>query len=111
MEDTMDSMPPEHSEHPVKRVDSYRQDKARILARLRRIEGQVRGIQRMIEEDRYCVDVLTQLSSVIAAARSIGLLLLEDHIRGCLLTAAPEEREMLIQELTEAVERFTQSVS
>lgn len=107
----MDSMPPEHSEHPVKRVDSYRQDKARILARLRRIEGQVRGIQRMIEEDRYCVDVLTQLSSVIAAARSIGLLLLEDHIRGCLLTAAPEEREMLIQELTEAVERFTQSVS
>ncbi|MBX6754669.1 MAG: metal-sensitive transcriptional regulator [Thermorudis peleae] len=104
-------MPPEHSEHPVKRVDSYRQDKARILARLRRIEGQVRGIQRMIEEDRYCVDVLTQLSSVIAAARSIGLLLLEDHIRGCLLTAAPEEREMLIQELTEAVERFTQSVS
>ncbi|WP_422396423.1 metal-sensitive transcriptional regulator [Thermorudis peleae] len=107
----MDSMPPEHSEHSVKRVDSYRQDKARILARLRRIEGQVRGIQRMIEEDRYCVDVLTQLSSVIAAARSIGLLLLEDHIRGCLLTAAPEEREMLIQELTEAVERFTQSVS
>jgi DNA-binding FrmR family transcriptional regulator len=101
----------EHNENPVKRVDSYRQDKARILARLRRIEGQVRGIQRMIEEDRYCVDILTQLSSVIAAARSIGLLLLEDHIRGCLLTAAPEEREMLIQELTEAVERFTQSVS
>lgn len=92
-----------------RRVDSYRADKARILARLRRMEGQVRGIIRMVEEDRYCVDILIQLSSVIAAARSIGLVLLEDHIRGCVLNA--EDKEAAIQELTEAIERFTRSVS
>jgi len=91
-----------------RRVDSYRADKARILARLRRIEGQVHGIIRMVEEDRYCVDILVQLSSVIAAARSVGLLLLEDHIRGCVLRA--EDKEAAIQELTEAIERFTRSV-
>ena len=91
-----------------RQVDSYRADKARILARLRRIEGQVHGIIRMVEEDRYCVDILVQLSSVIAAARSVGLLLLEDHIRGCVLGA--ENKESAIQELTEAIERFTRSV-
>ncbi|MDQ4044922.1 MAG: metal-sensitive transcriptional regulator, partial [Chloroflexota bacterium] len=64
---------------------SYSADKAKILARLRRMEGQVRGVQRMIEEDKYCVDVLTQISSIVAAARSVGLLVLEDHIRGCVV--------------------------
>ena len=91
-----------------RRVESYRADKARILARLRRMEGQVRGIIKMVEEDRYCVDILVQLSSVIAAARSVGLVLLEDHIRGCVLEA--EDKEAAIQELTEAIERFTRSV-
>ncbi|MDI3339429.1 MAG: metal-sensitive transcriptional regulator [Sphaerobacter sp.] len=91
-----------------KQVDSYRHDKQRILARLRRMEGQVRGVQRMVEEDQYCVEILTQLSSIMAAARSIGLLLLEDHIRGCVLTA--EDKEAKIQELTEAIDRFTKSV-
>ena len=52
---------------------SYSADKAKILARLRRMEGQVRGVQRMIEEDKYCVDVLTQISSIVAAARAIRL--------------------------------------
>lgn len=90
------------------RVDSYSHDKERILTRLRRMEGQVRGVHRMVEEDKYCVDILTQLSSIIAAARGIGLLLLEDHIRGCVLNA--EDKEAKIQELTEAIERFTKSV-
>lgn len=94
--------------HPPEQVDSYRQDKDRILARLRRMEGQVRGVQRMVEEDKYCVDILTQLSSIIAAARGIGLVLLEDHIRGCVINA--EDKEASIQELTEAIERFTKSV-
>src|ERR687894_3011436 len=67
------------------RSTSYAADKAKILARLRRMEGQVRGVQRMVEQDQYCVDVLTQLSAIIAAARSTGLLVLEDHIRGCVL--------------------------
>jgi len=89
-------------------VDSYRRDKDRILARLRRMEGQVRGVQRMVEEDQYCVDVLTQLSALIAAARSIGLVLLEDHIRGCVLNA--DDRDAAVAELTEAIERFTKSV-
>ena len=57
------------------------------MARLRRMEGQVRGVQRMVEEDQYCLDVLTQLSAIIAAARQTGLLVLEDHVRGCVLGA------------------------
>lgn len=91
-----------------RRVDSYQRDKDRIQTRLRRMEGQVRGIQRMVEQDQYCVDVLTQLSALIAAARSIGLVLLEDHIRGCVLNA--DDRDEAVQELTEAIERFTKSV-
>lgn len=87
---------------------SFGPDKERILTRLRRMEGQVRGVQRMVEEEKYCVDVLTQLSSIIAAARAIGLVLLEDHIRGCVINA--DDKEASIQELTEAIERFTKSV-
>jgi CsoR family transcriptional regulator, copper-sensing transcriptional repressor len=88
--------------------DSYQQDKARILARLRRMEGQVRGVQRMVEEDKYCVDILTQISSIMAAARGIGLLVLEDHIRGCVTNA--EDKEAALQEVMDALERFTKSV-
>lgn len=89
---------------------SYAADKARILARLRRMEGQVRGVQRMIEEDKYCVDVLTQISSIIAAARAVGMLVLEDHIRGCVVSAGEKDAEVLLTELTDAIERFTRSV-
>ena len=94
--------------HEMYKKGSFGPDKERILTRLRRMEGQVRGIQRMVEEEKYCVDVLTQLSSIIAAARAIGLVLLEDHIRGCVINA--EDKEASIQELTEAIERFTKSV-
>jgi CsoR family transcriptional regulator, copper-sensing transcriptional repressor len=87
---------------------SYGADKAKILARLRRMEGQVRGVQRMVEEDKYCVDVLTQISSIIAAARAVGLLVLEDHVRGCVMNA--DDDEAMITELTDAIERFTRSV-
>jgi CsoR family transcriptional regulator, copper-sensing transcriptional repressor len=89
---------------------SYAADKAKILTRLRRMEGQVRGVQRMVEEDQYCLDVLTQLSAVIAAARTTGLLVLEDHIRGCVLSASDDERETVLAELNEAIERFTRTV-
>ncbi|MEX1157845.1 MAG: metal-sensitive transcriptional regulator [Thermomicrobiales bacterium] len=87
---------------------SYANDKAKILARLRRMEGQVRGVQRMVEEDKYCVDVLTQISSIIAAGRAVGLLVLEDHIRGCVVNAT--DGEVMVTELTDAIERFTRSV-
>ena len=97
----------------VRRSTSYAHDKAKILARLRRMEGQVRGVQRMVEEDQYCLDVLTQLSAVIAAARQTGLLVLEDHVRGCVLGADhPDEidREELLTELIGAIDRFGRSV-
>jgi CsoR family transcriptional regulator, copper-sensing transcriptional repressor len=93
-----------------RRSTSYAADKAKILTRLRRMEGQVRGVQKMVEEDQYCLDVLTQLSAVIAAARTTGLLVLEDHIRGCVLNASEDDREVVLSELGEAIERFTRTV-
>ena len=89
---------------------SYAEHKSRIQTRLRRLEGQVRGVQGMIEKDAYCVDVLTQLSAIIAAARGVGMLVLEDHIRGCVISAPEDEREDRLDELTEAIERFTRTV-
>ena len=89
---------------------SYAEDKKKILARLRRIEGQVRGVTRMVEEDKYCVDILTQLSAIIAALRGTGLLVLEDHIRGCVVNADADDREAVLDELTGAIERFTKGV-
>jgi DNA-binding FrmR family transcriptional regulator len=89
---------------------SYAEDKTKILARLRRIEGQVRGVQKMVEQDQYCLDVLTQLSAIIAAARTTGLLVLEDHIRGCVVNAPDGDRESVLDELNEAIERFTRTV-
>jgi DNA-binding FrmR family transcriptional regulator len=94
----------------MRRSTSYATDKAKLLARLRRIEGQVRGVQRMVEADQYCLDVLTQLSAIIAGARATGLLVLEDHIRGCVVGAEPDDREAALDELTEAIERFTRTV-
>ncbi len=99
---------------PTRRSTSYANDKAKILARLRRIEGQVRGVQKMVEEDQYCVDVLTQLSAIIAGARASGMLVLDDHIRGCVLGTCRhghQDREAMVEELTEAIERFTRSAS
>jgi CsoR family transcriptional regulator, copper-sensing transcriptional repressor len=99
---------------PARTSTSYAHDKAKIMARLRRMEGQVRGVQRMVEEDQYCLDVLTQLSAIIAAARQTGLLVLEDHVRGCVLGAehAHDEidREELLTELIGAIDRFGRSV-
>ena len=86
---------------------SYAADKAKILRSLNRIEGQVRGVARMVEEDQYCVDVLTQLSAVIAASRRVGLLVLEDHIRGCVIDSSPDQKEHVLDELSQAIERFT----
>lgn len=94
---------PDHS-------DSYAHDKARLLARLRRIEGQVRGVGRMIEDDKYCIDILTQISAIISSTQSVGLLLLQDHIRGCVVDASPEDREARLEELNKTIERFTRSV-
>ena len=98
------------SEFEERKSASYASDKERILNRLRRMEGQVRGVQKMVEADQYCIDVLTQISAVISAARQVGLLVLEDHIRGCVLGAqGHENQEAKLAELTQAIERFTRT--
>ena len=82
--------------------------KPRLLKRLSRIEGQVRGIARMIEDDRYCVDVITQLAAVRAALDAVALQLLETHTHGCVRTAIRSGRgDQAIGELMSVVRKFT----
>lgn len=101
---------PEPEVGPDPRGHSYDVDKAKIQARLKRIEGQVRGISRMVEEDKYCIDILTQLSAVVASTRSVGMLVLKDHIRGCVINADADHQEEALDELNLALERFVRSV-
>ena len=78
--------------------------KARNLKRLRRIEGQVRGLQKMVEEDRYCADIMTQISSVHEALRSVGKELMRNHLKHCATTAiraGEEDAEGMYDELME----------
>lgn len=87
----------------------YIQDKQRYLARLKRIEGQVRGIQRMIDEDQYCIDILTQVSAVSSALKGVGLQLLDDHMRHCVKNAVIEGNEaadVKFKEVSDAISRF-----
>src|SRR4051794_25463362 len=79
---------------------SYSEDKDALLKRLRRMEGQVRGIQQMVADDRYCLDVVQQVNALTAAAREVALLVLEDHMRGCVTSAVNEdERDAAIKEM------------
>ncbi len=85
----------------------YAMHKEDLLARLRRIEGQVRGLQRMIEEDKYCIDILTQVNSVQAALKAVGLGLLDDHVRHCVRESLEEGGgDEKVEELVQAVARF-----
>ena len=82
------------------------------LKRLRRIEGQIRGLQRMVEADQYCIDVLTQVSAATRALQSFSLGLLDEHMSGCVLDAAAqggEEAERKIREASEAIARLVRS--
>jgi CsoR family transcriptional regulator, copper-sensing transcriptional repressor len=83
-------------------------DKQQIQNRLRRIEEQVRGLQRMVEEEAYCVEVLTQIASIVSASEKVALILLEDHIEHCVQEAIAdgERAENKVAELSAAVERF-----
>ena len=84
-------------------------DTQRVLNRLARIEGQVRGIHRMVEEDAYCTDILTQVSAVTTALDRVGLKILDGHVHGCVreaMLAGGEEAEAKTEELLEAVEQF-----
>ncbi len=82
------------------------------LKRLRRIEGQVRGLQRMVEEDTYCIDVLTQVSAVTKALQAVSLGLLEDHVAHCVVDAArtsDEAAQEKVREAAEAIARLVRS--
>ena len=80
----------------------YTQQKDEHLRRLRRIEGQVRGLQKMIEEERYCIDILTQVSATTAALDGVALGVLEDHVRHCVREGGDEK----VDELMAALQRF-----
>ena len=84
----------------------YTASKGQLLTRLRRIEGQVRGIQGMVEDDRYCIDVLTQISAIQAALDKVALGLLDDHAQHCVIGAAEDERSAKTAELMAAVGRL-----
>jgi DNA-binding FrmR family transcriptional regulator len=91
-------------------MPGYTKDKQKIEGRLRRIEGQVRGIQRMVEEDRYCIDVLTQVNATRAALESVALRLLADHTEHCVTEAIRSGGgDEKVRELNDAVERLVRS--
>jgi CsoR family transcriptional regulator, copper-sensing transcriptional repressor len=83
-------------------------DKELLQNRLKRIEGQVRGVQRMVDEEAYCVEVLTQIASVVSALEKVGTILLKDHVEHCVRESIEkgEDADEKIEELTAAVERF-----
>jgi CsoR family transcriptional regulator, copper-sensing transcriptional repressor len=92
------------------RMPGYAQDKQKIATRLRRIEGQVRGIQKMVEDDRYCIDVLTQVNATRAALESVALKLLADHTEHCVTEAIRSGGGTeKVHELNEAVQRLVRS--
>ena len=89
----------------MRQKPGYSASKDQLLKRLARIEGQTRGITRMVEEDRYCIDVLTQIQATEAALRGVALGLLDDHVRHC-MDAGAAERPEKADELMGAVGRF-----
>lgn len=86
-------------------------DKEALNRRLKRIEGQVKGIQKMIDEDRYCVDVLVQISAIRSAINKVGSIVLENHIKGCVSESLKHDDEQtsedMIAELMDTVNKFT----
>lgn len=91
---------PDHFRH------SYSKDKANLVRRLSRMEGQVRGIARMIEREEYCVDILQQTAALRAAVDALSILILEDHVQGCVRTAAERgEADQYVDEVVDVVRR------
>jgi DNA-binding FrmR family transcriptional regulator len=94
-------------------MHGYTMNKDDYAKRLRRIEGQVRGLQRMIDDDTYCIDVLTQISAATKALQSVAVGLLDEHIRHCVADAArgddPDRAEQMVTEATRAIERLVKT--
>ncbi|MCZ4496503.1 MAG: hypothetical protein JWM25_1086 [Thermoleophilia bacterium] len=97
------------SDTHAQELRGYSDDKVALLRRLRRIEGQVRGISRMVEEDRYCLDILTQLSAVRAAVDKVALGVVGEHVNHCVVHAPADAREARAEELVAALGRFVGS--
>ncbi|WP_181808022.1 metal-sensitive transcriptional regulator [Streptomyces shenzhenensis] len=108
---------PSTSGAPTPTTHGYHKQKDEHLKRLRRIEGQIRGLQRMVDEDTYCIDILTQVSASTKALQSFALQLLEEHLRHCVATAAIEssaegaakggsEIDAKVEEATQAIARL-----
>jgi CsoR family transcriptional regulator, copper-sensing transcriptional repressor len=96
----------EHAQH------GYIGDKKAYLARLKRIEGQARGLQRMVEDEKYCIDILTQISAMTKALESVALGLLDDHLAHCVVDAAAAggpEADQKIKEASAAIARLVRS--
>jgi len=87
----------------------YTMSKDDYLRRLKRIEGQVRGLQRMIDEDTYCIDVLTQISAVTKALQSVAIGVLDEHVRHCVAHAEAGKAEEMVEEAIRAIERLVRS--
>jgi DNA-binding FrmR family transcriptional regulator len=88
----------------------YRHEKSGVVGRLRRIEGQIRGVEKMVEEDRYCIEVLTQVSAARAALESVALLLLREHTEHCVADAiSAGDPGPKVRELSDAIERMVRS--
>lgn len=86
---------------------SKNNDKDAIIKRLKRIEGQVKGIQKMVEEERYCVDILTQISAIRSAINKVGSIILENHMKGCVSQSIKEgDSEEMIDELMKTIDKF-----
>ena len=93
-------------------VHGYTHHKDDVLKRLRRIEGQTRGLQRMVEDDKYCIDVLTQVAAVTKALQAVSLSLLEDHMNHCVVDAAragDQEGREKVSEALDAIARLVRS--
>jgi len=103
MKSRPDAQPGKHHSHPA----VVQPRKATLLKRLNRIEGQVRGVANMVEQDRYCVDILTQISAIQSALGALAMRLLEDHTKGCVLSALRSGNgEAAVDELMTVVKRL-----
>ena len=95
------------------RAHGYVEGKDALVKRLHRIEGQVRGIERMVEEERYCIDILTQIAAVNTALESLAFKILDEHVNHCvagaLASGDPDEAKVKSEELLEAVQRFVRT--
>ena len=96
-----------------KQVHGYTKDKDALVKRLHRIEGQVRGVEKMVEDDRYCIDVLTQIAAVNTALESLAFKILDEHVRHCVAGALASgdeaDAQTKTEELLEAVQRFART--